>query len=185
MVWPLRRLPWAARRWGRRRLKAEAAGDRMAAEAPSWVAGRTAAEAATKGPLLAAPTAWDPVPMRSTAGGMSIVARTRIGTVITSTPIGTAITGPTRRTVALAGGGLQRGACGCAATSARPMDIGTATLSRTIGRAIIAPTADIPPALFVRPSGGVPPTDTERRQGLGWRGKGRPSKSPAPRGGGA
>src|SRR5258708_14187233 len=32
----------------RRRLKAEAAGDRMAAEAPSWVAGRTAAEAATK-----------------------------------------------------------------------------------------------------------------------------------------
>src|SRR5258708_34137089 len=116
----------------------------MAAEAPSWVAGRTAAEAATKGSLLAAPTAWDPVPMRSTAGGMSIVARTRIGTVITSTPIGTAITGPTRRTVALAGGGLQRGACGGAATSARPMDIGTATLRRTIGRGFYPPTAGTP-----------------------------------------
>src|SRR5260370_41593380 len=104
----------------------------MAAEAPSWVAGRTAAEAATKGPLLAAPTAWDPVPMRSTAGGMSIVARTRIGT---------AITGPTRRTVALAGGGLQGGACGGAGTRPPPMDIGTATTAPTIATATIVPSA--------------------------------------------
>src|SRR6266446_9247315 len=112
----------------------------MAAEALSWVVGRTAAEAATKGPL-AAPTAWDPVPTRSTAGGMSIAARTRIGTAITSTPIGTAITRRTLRTVAPAGGGLQTGdACGRAATSART-DIGTATLTRTIGRAIIAAAA--------------------------------------------
>src|SRR5258708_27320001 len=117
----------------------------MAAEAPSWVAGRTAAEAATKGSLLAAPTAWDPVPMRSTAGGMSIVARTRIGTVITSTPIGTAITGPTRRTVALAGGGLQRGARWCAATRARPIDIGTPTLNPTFGRADFPPPTDYRP----------------------------------------
>ena len=67
--------------------------DRMAAEAPSWAVGRRAAEAAMDGRLLAAVTAWDPEPTRSTAVGtsinMTIVAR--IGTAITSTHIGTAI----------------------------------------------------------------------------------------------
>jgi hypothetical protein len=122
-----------------------------------------AAEAASGGRQLAAPTAWDLAPTHSTAVGMSIVARTRIGTVITSTPIGTALTGPTRRTVALAGGGLQRGACGCAATSARITAIGTAITSTHIGTAIVsmADTAIIvrTAAIMVRPTDVVSPTD--------------------------
>jgi len=111
--------------------------------------GRTAAGEATGGPQLAAPTAWDLVPTHSTAVGMSIVARTRIGTVITSTPIGTAITRRTLRTVALVGGGLQRGACGCAATGARPTDTDTA-IARTMATATIARTADIGTAAATR-----------------------------------
>src|SRR5437660_5783868 len=123
----------------------------MAAAATSWAAavvGRTVVEV---------PTAWDPVPMRSMAAGMSIVVRTRIGTAITSTHIGTAITRAIPHTVALAGGGLQTGdACGCAATGIRPMDIGTATIARTIATAIMVGPTDA-----VRPTDTVRPMDTD------------------------
>jgi hypothetical protein len=71
--------------------------DRMAAEATSWVVGRTAAEAAMDGRLLAAVTAWDPEPTHSTAAGIDMTIGARIGTAITGTPIGTAI--PTLRIV--------------------------------------------------------------------------------------
>jgi hypothetical protein len=117
--------------------------DRMAAEAPSWaaeVAGRTVVEAAT---------AWDPEPTRSMAVGTGI-------DMTIGGRIGTAITGPILHTVALAGGGLQTGdACGCAATDARPMDIGTTTIARTNATATIAHTADIgtAAATIVRPMG--------------------------------
>jgi hypothetical protein len=115
--------------------------DHMAAEATSWAVGRTAAEAATDGRQPAAATAWDPVPMGSTAVGtgidMTIVAR--IGTV----------TGPILRPAAPAGGGLQRGACGCAATGARPTDTDTA-IARTMATATIARTADIGTAAATR-----------------------------------
>ncbi len=119
--------------------------DRMAAEAPSWVVGRTAA-------AVAPATAWEaPVPTRSTAVGtsidMTIAAPIDMTTVAR---IGTAITRPTPRMVAPAGGGLQRGACGCAATSVRTMDIGTATIARIIATATIAHTADTA-AIMARP----------------------------------
>src|SRR5215470_16481928 len=133
-----------------------------------------AAEAATGGRQLAAPTAWDPAPTHSTAVGMSIVARTRIGTAITGTsiPIGT---GPTRRTVALAGGGLQRGACGCAATGVRPTAIGTAITTTHIGTAI-GRMADT--AIMVRRTDVVPPMDTDAGK-VADRDKYGPSSSPA------
>jgi hypothetical protein len=135
------------------------------------------------GPQLAAPTAWDLAPTHSTAVGMSIVVRTRIGTAITgtNTPIGTAIvTGPTRRTVALAGGGLQRGACGCAVTGAPPTAIGTAITSTHIGTAIVD-TATIvrTAATMVRPTDEVPPTDTDAGKVVAERDKCGPSSSPA------
>jgi hypothetical protein len=133
--------------------------DRMAA--PSWVAGRTAAEAAMDGHQQAAATAWARGPMRSMAVGLDMTIVARIGTAITTTPIGTA-TGPILRTAALAGGGLQRGACGCAATSAH---IGTAITNTHIGMAIVrmADTAIIvrTAAIMVRPTDAVPPTDTD------------------------
>ena len=110
--------------------------DRMAAEAPSWVVDRTAAEAAMDGHLAAAATRWDPVPTRSTVAGSSIAMTivVRIAMTIVAR-IGTAITGPTLRTVAPAGlayGHLTGGAAsGCAATSARTTDTGTITIVHT------------------------------------------------------
>jgi hypothetical protein len=145
--------------------------DRMAAEAQSWAVG-TVAEAATDGRLLAAATAWDPERTRSTAVGMSIVVPIRIGTATTSTHIGTAIR--TLPTVVLAGGGLRRGACGCAATGARPTAIGTAT-GRMADTAIIVRTA----AILVRPTDVVPPTDTDAGKVIAERDKCGPSSSPA------
>src|SRR5215470_17300026 len=104
----------------------------MAAEAPSWVVGRTAA-------VVAPATAWEaPVPTHSTAVGTSIdttIAARIDMTIVTGTHIATAITRATPRTVAPAGDGLQKGACGCAATSARTMDIGTAPIARIIATA--------------------------------------------------
>ena len=113
----------------------------MAAEALSWVEGRMAA--------VAPVTAWEaPVPTRSTDVGtsidMTIAARIDM-TIVTGTHIATAITRVTPRTVAPAGDGLQKGACGCAATSARTMDIGTAPIAR-----IIATAADTA-AIITRP----------------------------------
>jgi hypothetical protein len=132
--------------------------DRMAAEAPSW-----AVEAAVGRTVVEAATARDPAPTGSMAVGTSIdmTIGGRIGTAITSTHIGTAIISPILHTEALAGGGLQTAdACGCAATDARPMDIGTA-IGRTIGTAIIARTADIRTAIMARPTDAVRPMDTD------------------------
>src|SRR5258708_27629685 len=114
--------------------------------APSWVVvGRMAAEVATKGPLLAAPTAWDPVPTGSTAGDSSIDLTIVVRTDMTIVArIDTAITRATHRMVAPAGlacGHPTGGAASTyAATSARPTDIGTATNARTIATATIART---------------------------------------------
>ncbi len=113
--------------------------DRMAAEALSWVADRTAAEAATDGRQLAAAT--EPTSSKAVGTGIDMTIVARIGTAIGRTP----------RTVAPAGGGLPRGACGCAAMSARTTAIGTADT------AIIVRTA----AIIVRPTDVVRPTDTD------------------------
>jgi len=90
--------------------------DRMAAEAPSWVVGRTAAEAATDGRLLAAVTAWGPEPTHSTAAGIDMTIGARIGTAI-----------PTLRTVALAGLACGRRMDGKAGGRAHRTDTATAT----------------------------------------------------------
>jgi hypothetical protein len=109
---------------------------------------------ATKGPLLAAPTAWDPVPTGSTAGGSSIDLTIVVRTDLTIVArIDTAITRATLRMVAPAGlacGHPTGGAAStCAATSARPTDIGTATIARTIATATIARMADLGTAAAV------------------------------------
>jgi hypothetical protein len=122
--------------------------DRMAA--PSWLVGRTVAEAATNGPRLAAPTAWDPVPTRSTAAGSSIAVRTDM-TIVAR--IDTALIRATHRMVAPAGlacGHPTGGAASmCAATGARPTEVGTATIARTLATATIARTADLGTAAVV------------------------------------
>jgi hypothetical protein len=127
--------------------------DRMAAEAPSW-----AAEAAVGRTVVEAAMAWDPEPTGSTAVGTSI-------DMTIGGRIGTAITSPILHTEALAGGGLQtEDASGCAATGARPMDIGTATIARTIATATIARTADIGTAAAIAPPTGVAKAVTKRKR---------------------
>jgi hypothetical protein len=115
--------------------------DRMAAEATSWVVGRTA-EAAMDGRLLAAVTAWDPEPTHSTAAGIDMTIGARIGTAITGTPIGTAI--PTLRTVAPAGLACGHRMDGKAGGRAHRTD--TATATADIGTAGTA-------AIMARPAG--------------------------------
>ena len=144
----------------------------MAAEAPSWVA-----VAAVDRMVVEAATAWAPEPTRSTAVGTSIA---RIGTAITSTRIGTA-TRAILHTVVLAGGGLQTDdACGCAATSARTTDTGTAISGRTIGTAtatIARTVADTHTAADTRTVADIGKAVTSETNAA------RPSGSPARRAG--
>ncbi len=124
---------------------------------------------ATKGPLLAAPTAWDPVPTGSTAGGSSIDLTIVVRTDLTIVArIDTAITRATLRMVAPAGlacGHPTGGAAStCAATSARPTEIGTATIARTIATATLARTAALGTAAVLARPMDVAKAVTERER---------------------
>ena len=139
---------------------------------------------ATKGPLLAAPTAWDPVPTGSTAGGSSIDLTIVVRTDLTIVArIDTVITRATLRMVAPAGlacGHPTGGAAStCAATNARPTERGTATIARTIATATIARTADLgtAAAILARPMDVVRAVTERERQMR------PPSGSPAHRAG--